>query len=151
MGTNRADDEVIQAAEEELRVGKREVGGGRVRVRSYVTERPVEEQVELRQEHVSIERRPVDREITGAEAAFQERTIEAVERGEEAVVSKTARVTEEIGLRKDVERETETIRDTVRKQEVEVEDDRGIRKATGTGTAADGRVVDPDLGGGTRR
>jgi uncharacterized protein (TIGR02271 family) len=148
--TNRADDEVIQAAEEELRVGKREVGGGRVRVRSYVTERPVEEQVELRQEHVSIERRPVDREITGAEAAFQERTIEAVERGEEAVVSKTARVTEEIGLRKDVERETETIRDTVRKQEVEVEDDRGIRKATGTGTAADGRVVDPDLGGTSR-
>jgi uncharacterized protein (TIGR02271 family) len=150
MGTNRADDEVIQAAEEELRVGKREVGGGRVRVRSYVTERPVEEQVELRQEHVSIERRPVDREITGAEAAFEERTIEAVERGEEAVVSKTARVTEEIGLRKDVERETETIRDTVRKQEVEVEDDRGIRKATGTGTAADGRVVDPDLGGTSR-
>ena len=66
------------------------------------------------------------------------------------MVSKTARVTEEIGLRKDVERETETIRDTVRKQEVEVEDDRGSRKATGTGTAADGRVVDPDLGGTSR-
>ena len=143
MGTNRSDDEVIQAAEEELRVGKREVGGGRVRVRSYVTERPVEEQVELRQEHVSIERRPVDREITGAEAAFQERTIEAVERGEEAVVSKTARVTEEIGLRKDVERETETIRDTVRKQEVEIEDDRA-RKSTGTGTVATD-IIDPDL------
>jgi len=74
-GTNRSDelprrqgtaldagrDDVVQVAEEELRVGKREVGGGRVRVRSYVTERPVEEQVELRQEHVTIERRPVDR------------------------------------------------------------------------------------------
>ena len=110
--------------EEELRVGKREVGRGSVRVRSYVTERPVEEQVELRQEHVTIERRPVDRELAAGEAAFQERTIEAVERGEEAVVSKTARVTEEIGLRKDVERETETVRDTVRKQDVEIEDDR---------------------------
>ena len=64
--TDRAGDEVIQAAEEELRVGKREVGGGRVRVRSYVTERPVEEQVELRQERVSIERRPVDREMRRA-------------------------------------------------------------------------------------
>ena len=145
-----AGDEVIQAAEEQLRVGKREVGGGRVRVRSYVTERPVEEQVELRQEHVSLERRPVDREVAPGEAAFQERTIEAVERGEEAVVSKTARVTEEIGLRKDVERETETIRDTVRKQEIEVEDDRGPRKSTGTGTVAEDRVVDPDLAGTSR-
>jgi len=117
-------DETVQVVEEDLRVGKREIGGGRVRVRSYVTERPVEEQVELRQEHVTIERRPVDRELTSGDAAFQERTIEAVERGEEAVVSKTARVTEEIGLRKDVERETETVRDTVRKQEVEIEDDR---------------------------
>ena len=122
--TNAAGEEVIQAAEEQLRVGKREVGRGGVRVRSYVTERPVEEQVELRQERVTVERRPVDRELTAGEGAFQERTIEAVERGEEAVVSKTARVTEEIGLRKDVERETETVRDSVRKQDVEVEDER---------------------------
>ena len=119
-----AGDEVIQAAEEQLVVGKREVGRGSVRVRSYVTERPVDEQVELTQERVTIERRPVERELAPGDAAFQERTIEAVERGEEAVVSKTARVTEEIGIRKDVERETETVRDTVRKQEIEVEDDR---------------------------
>ena len=149
-GTERAGEDVIQAAEEELRVGKREVGRGGVRVRSYVTERPVEEQVELRQERVSVERRPVDRELAPGEAAFQERTIEAVERGEEAVVSKTARVTEEIGLRKDVEHATETVRDTVRKQEIEVEDDRGSRKPTGTGTVAEDRVVDPDLAGTSR-
>jgi uncharacterized protein (TIGR02271 family) len=144
--TNAAGEEVIQAAEEQLRVGKREVGRGGVRVRSYVTERPVEEQVELRQEHVTIERRPVDRELTAGEGAFQERTIEVVERGEEAVVSKTARVTEEIGLRKDVERETETVRDTVRKQEVEVEDDRagsggsaGTERVTTTRDSTDDR------------
>ena len=123
-------DEVIQAAEEQLRVGKREVGRGSVRIRSYVTERPVEEQVELSQEHVTIERRPVDRELAAGDAAFQERTIEAVERGEEAVVSKTARVTEEIGIRKDVESEVETVRDTVRKQEIEVEDTRTGRGVT---------------------
>ena len=149
-GPERAGEDVIQAAEEELRVGKREVGRGGVRVRSYVTERPVEEQVELRQERVSVERRPVDRELAPGEAAFQERTIEAVERGEEAVVSKTARVTEEIGIRKDVERETETVRDTVRKQEIEVEDDRGPRKPTGTGTVVEDKVVDPDLAGTSR-
>ena len=60
--TDLADGDVVQAAEEELRVGKRDVGRGSVRVRSYVTERPVEEQVDLRQERVTIERRPVDRE-----------------------------------------------------------------------------------------
>ena len=124
-------EDTVQLMEEQVRVGKREVGRGSVRVRSYVTERPVEEQVELRQERVTVERRPVDRELQPGEAAFQERTIEAVERGEEAVVDKTARVTEEIGIRKDVERETETVRDTVRRTEVEVEDDRAGRDLAG--------------------
>jgi stress response protein YsnF len=93
-------------------------------VRSYVTERPVEEQVNLREETVHVERRAVDRPVEAGDLAFQEKEIEAVERGEEAVVSKEARVTEEIALRKDVDTRTETVRDTVRKQEIEVEDDR---------------------------
>ena len=66
------------------------------------------------------------------------------------MVSKTARVTEEIGIRKDVERETETVRDTVRKQEIEVKDDRGPRKPTGTGTVVEDGLVDPDLAGTSR-
>jgi uncharacterized protein (TIGR02271 family) len=123
-------EESVQLMEEQLRVGKREVGRGSVRVRSYVVEQPVEEQVDLRQERVTIERRPVNRELQPGDAAFVERTIEAVERGEEVVVAKSARVVEEIGLRKDVERETETIRDTVRRQEVEVEDDRGTDRVS---------------------
>jgi uncharacterized protein (TIGR02271 family) len=131
--TRGSEDETLEVVEEDLRVGKREVGRGSVRVRSYVVERPIEQQVELRQERVTIDRRPVDREIRDVETAFQDRTIEAVERGEEAVISKTARVTEEIGVRKDVEQEVEMVRDTVRKTEVEVEDDR-----TGHGIARDG-------------
>ena len=133
--------------EEELRVGKREVGRGSVRVRSYVRERPVEEQVALRQERVSIERRPVDRELRAGDPAFEERTIEAVERGEEAVVSKTARVVEEIAVRTDVDTETETVRDTVRRQDVEVEDDRarpgsmGRHARRGMTVEADERVA----------
>jgi len=125
-GTGRlgTDDETLQVVEEDLKIGKREVGGGRVRVRTYVTERPVEEDVNLHSERVTIERRPVDRDVTPGANAFQERTIEAVERGEEAVVSKTARVKEEIALHKDVENRTETVRDTVRSTEVEVDDDR---------------------------
>ena len=70
-----------------------------------------------------LERTPVDRAV-GAEAAFVDRTIEATETAEEAVVSKEARVTEEISLEKAVDTRTETVRDTVRRTEVEVEDER---------------------------
>jgi stress response protein YsnF len=88
-------------------------------------ETPVEEQVTLRDEHVSVERRTVDRAPTPAdEALFAERTIEATETDEEAVVSKTAHVTGEVVLSKTAEERVETVRDTVRRTEVEVEDAR---------------------------
>ena len=115
---------MIPVTEEQLQVGKRAVDRGRVRVRSFVTERPVEQQVGLQDERVRVERRSVDRPFSDCDAAFREREIEAVERGEEAVVSKQARVTEEIQLHKDRDTRTETVRDTVRKQDVEVQDDR---------------------------
>ncbi|WP_127753672.1 YsnF/AvaK domain-containing protein [Devosia sp. 1566] len=117
-------DEVIPVVEEELRVGKRDVNLGRVRVRSYVREEPVSANVNLYEERVTIERRPVDRALGAGDAAFQDRTIEAEEHAEEAVVDKQARVTEEISLRKEGASREETISDTVRKTEVEVEDDR---------------------------
>ena len=116
-------------------------------MRSYVTERPVEEQVSLREERVQVERRAVDRPVQPGDAVFQERRSTATERGEEAVVGKQARVVEEIGIRKDVDTRTETVRDTVRKQEVEVEDDRTAgRTLTSdeerltTGTTGDRRI-----------
>ena len=110
--------------EETLRVGKRDVNLGRVRVRSYVVEEPVSEDVHLREERVEVERRPVDRAISGDEATFTDRTIEAQEHAEEAIVSKDARVVEEVALRRQAEDRTETVSDTVRRTEVEVEDDR---------------------------
>jgi uncharacterized protein (TIGR02271 family) len=121
------DREAIPVVEEQLNVGKREIGGGRVRVRSYVVEQPVQEQVNLRDERVSVERRPVDRPLTGADRdrAFQERTIEAEEKSEEAVVNKEARVKEELVVNKDVNQRTETVSDTVRRTEVDVQDERG--------------------------
>lgn len=116
--------DVIPVAEEELKVGKRDVSHGRVRVRSYVVEEPVSESVTLRDERVDVERRPADRAATGADGLFQERTVEMEEHGEEAVVAKDVRVTEEVGLRKEVDQRTETVSDTVRHTEVEIEDDR---------------------------
>ena len=120
---NSVDEERIQLVEEELRIGKREVDRGGVRVRSYVVEQPVHEQVSLREEHVEVERRPVNQTLGRADAdAFQERTIEMTESLEEAVVDKQARVREELVIRKDVETHVEQIDDTVRKTEVEVDD-----------------------------
>jgi len=129
-------EESIPIVEERLNVGKRETAGGRVRVRSYVVETPVQEQVSLRQEHVEVERRSVDRPVTDADRLFQERTIEATEKREEAVVSKEARVKEELVVNKEVEQRTQTVQDTVRRTEVEVEDERG-RTATSTTTGTD--------------
>lgn len=118
------DQEVIPVTEEELQIGKRDVSHGRVRVRSYTVETPVSEDVSLRDERVSIERRPVDRAVSGSDAVFQDRTIEVEERGEEAVVSKEARVTEELVIDKDVSERTQRVSDTVRRTEVEIEDER---------------------------
>ena len=121
-------DGTIEVVEENLRVGKREVDQGRVRVRTYVVETPVEEDVSLRNETVHVERKAVDRAVGGSGDAFVDRTIEATETNEEAVVSKEARVTEEISLGKAVDARKETIRDTVRHTEVEIDDDRNNRE-----------------------
>ena len=121
---SRGDEEVIPLTEEQLRVGKRDVSHGRVRVRSYTVETPVQEQVNLRDEHVTVERRSVDRPVAGDENLFRERTIEAEERAEEAVVDKQARVKEELVIKKDVGQRSETVSDKVRRTEVEVDDQR---------------------------
>jgi uncharacterized protein (TIGR02271 family) len=112
----------IPIVEEEIHVRTREVERGGVRVYSHVTEQPVEQEVHLRDERVTVERRPVDRPATERDfAAFKEGTIEVSETHEEPVVAKEARVVEEVVIDKDVREHTETIRDTVRRTEVEVE------------------------------
>ncbi|MGH1575093.1 YsnF/AvaK domain-containing protein [Methylobacterium sp. P31] len=138
--TAATDKDYIPVVEERLNVGKRVASSGRVRVRSYVVEKPVEEQVTLREETVHVDRRPVDRAPTATdEALFQDKVIEATETREEAVVNKDARIVEEVGIRKDAGQRTETVADKVRRTEVEVEDERGNVSRTGTtGTAETG-------------
>ena len=112
----------IKIIEENLAVGKRVVQTGGARLRSRIIERPVEESLRLREEHVNVQRTPVNRPATEADLRnFQEGEIEITERAEVPVVSKEARVVEEISLEKNVEEREETIRDTVRKTEVDVE------------------------------
>jgi len=112
----------LDVVEEKLEVGKRPVEKGGVRVQRTVEERPVEEKINLREEHINVERRPVDRPLTAADQhAFKEGTIEVTETQEKPVISKTARVIEEVILNKDVSERTETIRDNVRRSDVQVE------------------------------
>ncbi|WP_049976405.1 YsnF/AvaK domain-containing protein [Azospirillum sp. B506] len=124
-------EEQIPLVEEQVTVGKRSVERGGVRVRSYVVETPVEEQVRLRDETVTVERLPGGLASGGPGGstdvpadAFRERTIEVTETDEEAVVSKTAHVRETVVVRKDVEERAQSVRDTVRRTEVEIEDTR---------------------------
>lgn len=131
---------VIPVIEEQVEVGKRQVVTGGVRVYSHVTERPVEEEVTLREERAKVERRPVDRPISEAEgAAFKEQSFEIRETAEEPVVSKQARVKEEVVVGKEASERTERVRETVRRTDVEVEKGGGFggqrvtAEPTGTG------------------
>lgn len=112
----------IPVVEEEMRVGKRQVESGGVRVRTHVEEQPVEESVNLREEHVNVERRPVNRAASQADFdTFDEGTLEFSEMEEEAVVDKQARVVEEVVVKKDSRERQQKVRDTVRRTDVDVE------------------------------
>jgi stress response protein YsnF len=112
----------MKEMEEDVQVGKRTVQTGGARLRSRIVERPVEEHLRLRKEHVTVNRKPVDRVATGSEReAFKEEKIEFTEKAEVPVVSKDTRVTEEVSLNKKVDVKDTTIRETARKTEVDVE------------------------------
>jgi uncharacterized protein (TIGR02271 family) len=124
--TSREREATIPRVEEDVQVGKRQVSRGGVRVYSHTTERPVQEDVTLREEHAKVERRPADRPATEHDRdAFKDRSYEVRETGEEPVVSKQARVKEEVSIGKEATSRTETVRETARRQDVEVENLRG--------------------------
>jgi uncharacterized protein (TIGR02271 family) len=134
--TQTTGDQTVQLAEETLAVGKRAVNRGTTRIRRYVVETPVEEQVRLREERVSVERRPVSNDRPVSAADFTDKVVEVTETSEEPVVAKTARVKEELVIHKDATERTETVRDTVRREDVEVskEPDTSITTARTTET-----------------
>ena len=136
---------VIELAQEEMAVGKRLVNRGGTRVRRYVVETPFEESVRLREEKVTLERRPVTGGRPVTDADFTDKTIELTETTEEAVIAKTARVVEEVSLGKTATERTETVRDTLRKEEVEIERIPGTATTTTTtgtvGTTTSGTKI----------
>lgn len=122
-------EQVVPLVQEELDIGKR-ASERRYRVRTYVVEHPVEEQVRLRDERVVIEHRPVSGERAAAPGDFQEREFEVVERHEEPVVGKRTRATEEVVVRREANERVETVRDTVRETKVDLDKD-PTRQETG--------------------
>ena len=116
-----AHDEVLRLAEEQLEVGKRMVETGKTRVRRFVTEREVAADVTLHEEHADVIRRAVTDPKYIGEIDWADSTIEIVETAEHALVNKTARVVEEVGLRKIGSDHVETIHDKIRRQQVEIE------------------------------
>ncbi|MDP2274290.1 MAG: YsnF/AvaK domain-containing protein [Archangium sp.] len=112
----------IPVIEEEVKIGKREVQRGGVRIFQRVSEVPIEEDITLREEQIVVERIPVDKPATDADlGAFKEGSAELRERSEEAVVSKKARVVEEVRVGKQVTQRKEKIRETARRTDVDVE------------------------------
>ena len=134
--------DIIPLAEEQLVVGKRLVNRGSTRVRRFVVETPVEEQVTLRDEVVTIERRPVTYASQPADS-FSDKVIEMAESGEEAVVGKTAHVYEEVSLHKEVIDRVETVKDTVRREDVQI--DQVPSETAGTGATSPSKPTASNL------
>lgn len=113
--------QVVPVVEERIQVGKRQILTGGIRLHSYVTQKPVQADVQLREEHVTVERRPTNRPVTATDQPFQERNVEVTETAEQPVVSKEARVVEEVVVGKTAQQRTHTVRDTVKRTDVQVE------------------------------
>jgi hypothetical protein len=113
------EERTIPVIREELHVGKREVERGAVRASVHVVERPVSGEVKIREEHVEVERRAVDRPLGENEKLFRDDQVEMREYAEEPVSVKEARVVEEVILHKTVKEHIERIEDRVRSTEVE--------------------------------
>ncbi len=130
--------QTAEVIEENLQVGKRTEQTGGVRLRSRIVEKPVEASVRLREEHVTVQRTPVNRPATEADfTAFKEGEIEVTESAERAVVAKEAHVVEEVSLGKEVTEREQVIHDTVRNTEVDVEQIPGTT-STSTTTSSTG-------------
>jgi uncharacterized protein (TIGR02271 family) len=123
MGFRPADEEWVDRREERLSVGKETVETGHVKLHRYVDAEPVEKTVHLAHEEFDVERMPInaDEPIRGTVSELEQ---ELTLHGERGVMHKDTVPVERVRLvTKNVE-EDKTFRDEVRKERIEVEQDR---------------------------
>jgi stress response protein YsnF len=116
--------ESVDVIEEQVRIGKREVSDrGGVRVRTFISERPVREDVRLREERVAVSREAANEPVPpgATDSTFTEQEYVVTTTSEEPVVQKEARVVERVNIEKEAQTRTETIEETERRRDVEVE------------------------------
>ena len=114
-------EEVFSLAEEELNVGKHLIPGGITRIHRFVTNTPVEAQITLHEEHVQVVRRAISDPESVRDIDWAEKTIEVTDTVEEPVTTKSVHIAEEVVIRKQGIDRVETVRDQIRRQQIEVE------------------------------
>lgn len=116
-----AKEEVLRLAEEQFEVGKRTIADGATRIRRFVTVTPVEAQVTLHEEHARIIRRASTDPNYIRDVDWSDKTIEVPEMAEEPVITKSVHIAEEVVIRTEGTDTVKTLKDKVRRQQVEVE------------------------------
>ena len=118
-------DQAMTRSEEELRVGTTRREAGRARLKKYIVTENVETTVPVQREEVRVEREPItDANVDAATEgpAISEEEHEVVLHEEEAVVEKRAVPKERVRLDKETTMEEQQVSDTVRKEEIDVDD-----------------------------
>lgn len=113
--------ESLKLAEEQINIGKRQVSDGIVRLRRYTVEEDVSEDISLYEQHAERFRTAVDEPAYLGDVDWSEKTIGVEESHEVPTINKTAHIREEVGLRTAGTERVETVKDTVRRQEADVE------------------------------
>jgi len=132
-----AEDELrIPVMEEELTATVRQQEAGAVRIEKDVVAEERTLEVPVTEERIRVERRVVDRPATGMDAtAFEETVIDVPLRSETVDVQKDARVTGEVVVSKEAVERTERVSDTVRREEVYVDEDATVIDETAGGSS----------------
>jgi uncharacterized protein (TIGR02271 family) len=150
----------VPVVEEQLKAGVRETEAGRARIAKDVVEEQKTIDVPVEREEVYVTERAVNRAATQDDLGMMDRDIEIPLREQEVVTQKEAMVTGEVNVRKEVKRDTERVTDTVRREDVHVEDpnnprvhvegERGMTGTTGR-TGMSGTTNTSGTSGATRK
>jgi uncharacterized protein (TIGR02271 family) len=145
----------VPIVEEQLKAGVRETEAGRARITKDVHEEQQTIDVPVEHEEVYVTERAVNRPATEADLHMRERDIEIPLREQEVVTQKQAMVTGEVNVRKEVKRDTERVTDTVRQENVHVEDASNprvhVENERGMTGRTDTRTTDTAYGTGRTR